>query len=101
MRISLLFFGLALLAVFAASVSLMASGFDIWTAVWLAWALLFAGIEGVALTNDEKGDTLSEKLRNWSGIKSNGGRSPRSWVIFSALLLFFVWFPIHILTGVI
>ena len=100
MFLSVLFFGLALLAVFAASVSLVATGFDIWTAMWLAWAALFALVEGVALFNDQKNDTLSEKLREWSGIKQ-GKRTARSYVIFFALILFFVWFPIHILTGVI
>ena len=69
-----------------------------WVVAWLLWGLLFLIIEGLALFNKEKGDTLSENLRSWGGIKTPE-RKGAQWGVFAALLVFFVWFPLHILTG--
>jgi hypothetical protein len=40
------------------------SGF---TVAWLVWGLAFAVIEGVALVNSRRGDTLSEHVWAWLG----------------------------------
>lgn len=69
-----------------------------WVLAWLAWGALFLVIEGFALFNSEKGDTLSENLRKWGGIHTPE-RKGAQWAVFAAFLVFVVWFPIHILTG--
>jgi hypothetical protein len=65
---------------------------SIWSALWIAWGLCFAGIEGVALANDARGDTLSEHLRRWFRTDTHLGRS--LWVTASGI--FFGWFVVHI-----
>lgn len=66
----------------------------IWTALWIAWGLAFALIEGVALANDTPGDTLSEHLRKWFRTDTHLGRS--AWLVASGV--FFAWFVVHIAT---
>ena len=41
------------------------SGF---TAAWIGWGLAFAVIEGIALFNSRRGDTLSEHVWTWLGV---------------------------------
>lgn len=101
MALSIVLFLSAILGAVAAVVSLSVEGIDPWTLAWLFWAATFALIEGVAIFNKVPNDTLSEKLRQWGGIKQEKVRSFREWMIYLALILFFIWFPIHILTGVI
>lgn len=71
---------------------------DIW-AVWLALVLgTFFALEVPAIANTVEGDTLSERLRAWLGIR------PRRWwrVIGAWLFLGFLgWFAVHILTGIV
>jgi hypothetical protein len=64
----------------------------IWTVLWVAWGLAFAGIEAAALHNDMPGDTLSEHLRKWFRTDTHTGRTV--WAIASGI--FFGWFAIHI-----
>jgi hypothetical protein len=68
----------------------------IWTVLWLLWGLIFAVVEGAALANDKKGDTLSEHLRRWFRVDTHLGRT--AWLVFSALF-FIVWFIPHIAVG--
>lgn len=69
---------------------------DAYTAAWVFWLLMFAGIEGAALANAKVGDTLSEHLWRWFSLKEKG----TGWRVrrFS-LLAFFAWLVAHILTG--
>lgn len=69
----------------------------IWTILWIAWILMFAGIELVAVINDSRGDTLSEHLRKWFCVDTHVGRTV--WLIVSGV--FFAWFVVHITTGVV
>lgn len=41
---------------------------SVWTWLWVAWGLMFAVIEGVALFNSTRGDTLSEHAWAWLGV---------------------------------
>lgn len=72
-----------------------------WDIAWLAWLAAFCGIEGVALFNKGKGDTLSEKVWRWfaTGVgttsKPSGGVRARRF----ALLGFMAWLTVHFLTG--
>lgn len=66
-----------------------------WTIAWLVWMSLtvagFALIEGLALTNDDGGDTLTEH------IQYIAGQSP-VWtgVIGVGIASFFAWFLSHL-----
>ena len=40
-----------------------------YTSLWVVWGLIFAAIEGAALFNKGKGDTLSEHVWKWFAIK--------------------------------
>lgn len=65
---------------------------SIWTLLWLAWGAMFAVIEGAALVNDKRGDTLSEHFRLWFRTDTKRGRTV--WVVVSGV--FFAWFAVHI-----
>lgn len=67
-----------------------------YTLAWYIWFMLFAVIEGGAIFNKKKGDTLSEHLWRWASIKekSNGWRLRRVGLTFTM-----VWIFIHIITG--
>lgn len=62
------------------------------TTLWILWGLAFAVIEGVAIRNDAKGDTLSEHFRRWFSTDTHRGRS--AWIVTSGV--FFAWFVVHI-----
>lgn len=65
--------------------------------IWLWWAGLFvasfAVLETWALLNRREGDTLSERLREWLGI-----RPVKHWRLATsaAVLGFLLWFGWHI-----
>lgn len=63
-----------------------------WTIAWIIWGLLFAAIEGAAIANDKRDDTLSEHLRLWFSTSQKTGRSV--WIVVSGV--FFAWFVTHI-----
>ena len=65
---------------------------SVWTMLWIAWGLMFALIEGAAIANDKRDDTLSEHLRLWFSTRQKFGRSV--WLIVSGT--FFAWFVTHI-----
>ena len=64
----------------------------VWTWLWVAWAAAFAVIEGVAITNDAKDDTLSEHLREWFRTDRKLGRTV--WLCVCGC--FAAWFITHI-----
>jgi hypothetical protein len=66
-----------------------------WAAIWIAWSLVFAAAEGIALANKRDADTLSENVRRLFRTRtSKAGRAifAVGWFGFSG------WFAIHILT---
>lgn len=94
--------GLLALALVFGVVAATATNVNVWTLVWLlVWAGSFAFIEFLAIRNPDSGDTLSEKIRDWIGLGEDDGRTWLENVLFVAFLLFVVWFPIHILTGLV
>ena len=64
----------------------------VWTALWIAWGLMFAVVEAAALVNDKRGDTLSEHLRLWFRTDTRPGRTV--WLVVSGGFL--TWFLLHI-----
>jgi len=61
---------------------------------WVGWILAFIFIEGLALFNKKKGDTLSENVWRWFGVKSSG-KSLRTMGLFG----FMLWLTIHFVSG--
>jgi hypothetical protein len=76
----------------------------VWTWAWIAWGLIFAAIEGMALFNSKSGDTLSEHCWAWLGYAATGQgdlRSPSGWTRLRRFLLLagLAWLVVHLLTG--
>ena len=69
---------------------------DIYTVAWIFWLLLFVAIEGPAIFNKRKGDTLSEHVWSWFSIKQKGA----GWRLRRVVLLAFMgWLVLHFMTG--
>jgi hypothetical protein len=66
-----------------------------YTVAWLAWAAIFALVEGKALASKQPGDTLSEHVWAWFHV-----RDPRPtglvWVLRSVLLIALTWLFLHL-----
>ena len=71
---------------------------EIFTNYWYAWIGLFFVIEGVAIRNKARGDTLSEHV--WAFLGVNGWKVPSyPWLrrgIFAGL---FAWLGAHFFLG--
>lgn len=71
---------------------------QVFTNWWIAWVALFFLIEGVAVRNKAKGDTLSEHV--WKFLGVNGFKVPSyPWLrrgIFAGL---FMWLIPHLFLG--
>ena len=63
-----------------------------WTIGWLLWGGMFVALEGAALLNKKKGDTLTDHVRKWGSVteKSRGWRWRRI-----TLLSFTIWLTVH------
>jgi hypothetical protein len=69
---------------------------DRWTLGWVLWIAAFGALEGPALLNQTKGDTLSEHVWTWFAVTdtSHATRWRRL-----ALLTFLAWLVVHLLGG--
>lgn len=74
-----------------------------WTWAWIAWAVYFLVVEGMALFNSRPGDTLSEHVWAFIGIRRKGDdlRQPTGWTRLRRFLVlaFLAWLSVHLLTG--
>lgn len=68
-----------------------------YTVAWIAWGLGFVAIESAALFDKDEGDTLSEHVRKWAGVKG-GGSGAWAKVRRVGLLAFLAWLSVHLLT---
>ena len=67
-----------------------------YTVAWLVWLALFIVIEGLAIRDKRKGDTLSEHCWEWFAVKQR----KRAWRWRRILLAsFMVWLTVHFLSG--
>lgn len=64
---------------------------------WVGWILAFLVIEGLALFNKDKGDTLSENVWRWFGVK--GKPSGKNSLRTMGLMGFMIWLAIHFVSG--
>lgn len=71
----------------------------LFTALWVAWVVAFAVIEGVAVHKDAVGTahgaSLSSHLRRWFRVDTHLGRT--AFLVASGV--FFAWFITHIVGG--
>ena len=65
-----------------------------YTWAWIGWIVLFVVIEGLALTNQQSGDTLSEHV--WAALR---GQGPRVKLRRFLLLTLLAWLIVHFLSG--
>ena len=73
----------------------MAKTRDNYTILWLFWLALFLAIEGAAIKDKRKGDTLSEHIWKWAAI----GDKPKGWRWRRITLMgFLAWLVGHFLT---
>lgn len=84
-----------------------------YTVLWGIWALAFMVIEGVALTNSTKGDTLSEHVWAFIGVRpfkadrdngmtGGGAKVSPKWTLRLArfsVVSGLVWLVIHLTTN--
>lgn len=75
-----------------------------WAWIWGLWlglvAASFAVLEAVAIFRRRKGDTLSEHLRDWLGIREGRRLSVGAIAFAVGLVAFVVWFVPHIVWGI-
>ncbi len=62
--------------------------------VWIAWLAAFVIVESVAVFNKRAGDTLSERVWDWFGVKHES----RKWLRWP-LRVFLLWLAVHLGTG--
>lgn len=67
-----------------------------YTWLWIGWIVAFLVIEGLALTNKEPGDTLSEHVWKWAAVRGQGRAVKLRRFILLTLL---AWLIVHFLTG--
>ena len=77
---------------------------SVFTWLWIGWGLAFAVIEGVALVNARAGDTLSEHVWAWLGVRRSGARPARTprWTLRVARIIVLsglLWLALHFATG--
>lgn len=66
-----------------------------YTVAWLVWIASFVAIEGAALKDARKGDTLSEHIRSWFGVTGEGSFPKLRRV---ALVAGLAWLSLHLIT---
>lgn len=81
-----------------------------WTLAWLAVGVAVLVIEGVAVFNSTRGDTLSEHVWAFLGVRTAAWHDPQevkypvtpTWTLRVArtvLVSFLVWLTLHFTTG--
>lgn len=66
-----------------------------YTLAWVIWLAMFGAIEGSALLNKKRGDTLTEHVRKWAAV----GNKPKGWRLRRfTLLTLLAWMAGHFLT---
>lgn len=86
---------------------------SVYTWAWIGWAVYFAVCEGLALSNSRAGDTLSEHVWAFIGVRTGRlktndplnpapvPRRPSGWTKLRrvAVITFMVWLTLHFTTG--
>lgn len=69
---------------------------DVWAWLWIGWIVAFVVIEGLALKDRDRGDTLSEHVWEWFSVKKPGPWAKARRTLLAAFML---WLSVHFLTG--
>lgn len=68
-----------------------------YTIAWIMWFVFFLVVEGFALFDKDRGDTLSEHIWKWFRINDK----PRQWTWRRASLgIFLAWLLVHMVGGI-
>lgn len=72
-----------------------------WTLLWFGWGLYFLIVEGMALANSVDGDTLSEHVWAWVGLRDTMAKEVtwRTWLRRVAVLYFVTLLGVHFVIG--
>lgn len=70
----------------------------LFTIGWIAWIVYFCILEFLAIKNRKKGDTLSEHVWVWFGVRDKPNLW--AWIRRVILILFMVWLSLHFILGV-
>jgi len=62
---------------------------------WIAWVLMFLGLESKALISKEVGDTLSEHVWKWFSVRDKRN-TPVTMTLRGVLVVFLVWLTGHL-----
>ena len=69
----------------------------VYTWAWVFWLAFFVVVEGVALIDKDRGDTLSEHVWKWFKVKDK----PRQWTWRRIVLTaFLAWLLVHMVAGI-
>lgn len=69
---------------------------SVYTWAWIFWFAWFAVVEGFALADRDRNDTLSEHIWGWFRIRDK----PQQWTWRRAVLAgFLVWLLVHMVAG--
>lgn len=67
-----------------------------YTMLWIFWGVFFLVVEGFALFDKRRGDTLSEHIWHWFQIRDK----PQQWTWRRVVLAgFLLWLLIHMVAG--
>lgn len=77
---------------------------SVWTWAWLAWIAAFLAIEGLALADKDREDTLSEHVWKWFGVRGpdaglKGWPTVLGLAARGLLLIFLTWLLLHLSFG--
>lgn len=68
--------------------------------LWIGWIVAFLVIEGFAIINKKRGDTLSEHVWSWFQLKGRkDDKKPWQVLLRLGFLFFWVWLTFHFLSG--
>lgn len=71
--------------------------------VWVAWLIIFALFETIALVDAQRGDTFTENFRSWLRLSTASvqtrGQLIGMWVARVAVITFGFWLTTHMAFG--
>lgn len=72
----------------------------IWSWLWIGWGVAFVIIEGLAIKNKARGDTLSEHVWAWFQLKGRkDGKKPWQVLLRLGFICFWAWITLHFISG--
>lgn len=74
-----------------------------YTAAWVVWIVLFLCFEGMAILDQDPGDTFTEHFRKWLRLNTWSVTTRRQqvslWITRVIVILFGTWLTLHMAFG--